>query len=122
MPQCQYQPPNPIHDPWPFCSILSQSETASFTHAHIDWKETPTAHVSKADVPGLRKDEVKVEVEDDKILQVIGERKHDVEEKTETWHQVEHSRHESSTSRCPRRRPRRSMSGQLRSLVNQAYL
>ncbi|XP_024177207.1 17.3 kDa class I heat shock protein [Rosa chinensis] len=78
-------------DPWPFRSVSSQSETASFAHAHIDWKETPTAYVFKADVPGLRKDEVKVEVEDGKILQISGERKRDVEEKTDTWHRVERS-------------------------------
>ncbi|PRQ51146.1 putative small heat shock protein HSP20 [Rosa chinensis] len=91
MPLTQYQPPNPVHDPWPFCSIPSQSKTATFTHEHIDWKETLTAHMSKADLLALQKDEVKVEVEDGKILQVIGEWKLDVEEKTETWHRVERS-------------------------------
>ncbi|KAM5556575.1 17.3 kDa class I heat shock protein [Rosa sericea] len=81
-------------DPWPFRSVAnpaSQSETASFAHAHIDWKETPTVHVFTADVPGLRKEEVKVEVEDGKILQISGERKRDAEEKTDTWHRVERS-------------------------------
>ncbi|KAA8539649.1 hypothetical protein F0562_026341 [Nyssa sinensis] len=67
------------------------SETASFAHANIDWKETPTAHVFKADVPGLKKEEVKVEVEDDRILQISGERNRDQEEKGDTWHRVERS-------------------------------
>ncbi|XP_050155619.1 18.0 kDa class I heat shock protein-like [Malus sylvestris] len=52
-----------VHHPFRSLSDLSsRSETESFAHAHIDWKETPTAHVFKADVPGLRKEEVKVEV------------------------------------------------------------
>ncbi|KAL6980626.1 hypothetical protein U1Q18_052675 [Sarracenia purpurea var. burkii] len=67
------------------------SEAASFAHANIDWKETPTAHVFKADVPGLKKEEVKVEVEDDRILQISGERSREQEEKGDTWHRVERS-------------------------------
>lgn len=51
------------------------SDTSSFAHANIDWKETLNAHVIKADVPGLKKEEVKVEVEDDRILQISGERR-----------------------------------------------
>uniref|UniRef100_A0A5B7B8P5 Putative 17.class I heat shock protein-like n=1 Tax=Davidia involucrata TaxID=16924 RepID=A0A5B7B8P5_DAVIN len=67
------------------------SETASFAHANIDWKETPAAHVFKADLPGLKKEEVKVEVEDDRILQISGERSLEQEEKGDTWHRVERS-------------------------------
>ncbi|MCA0781517.1 Hsp26/alpha crystallin family protein, partial [Vibrio vulnificus] len=53
--------------------------------------ETPEAHVFKADLPGLKKEEVKVEVEDDRVLQIRGERNADKEEKTDTWHRVERS-------------------------------
>lgn len=69
----------------------TSSETASFSHASIDWKETPNAHIFKADMPGLRKEEVKVEVEDDRILQISGERKKEAEDKGDTWHRVERS-------------------------------
>jgi HSP20 family protein len=34
----------------------------------IDWNESPKAHIFKADLPGLKKEEVKVEVEEGKIL------------------------------------------------------
>ena len=69
----------------------TNSETAAFAGARIDWKETPEAHVFKADVPGLKKEEVKVEVEDGNILQISGERNKEQEEKTDTWHRVERS-------------------------------
>ncbi|XP_062210707.1 18.1 kDa class I heat shock protein [Phragmites australis] len=69
----------------------TSSETAAFASARIDWKETPEAHVFKADVPGLKKEEVKVEVEDGNILQISGERNKEQEEKTDTWHRVERS-------------------------------
>nr|CAE48491.1 small heat shock protein 10.4 [Quercus suber] len=52
------------------------SETSSFAAAKLDWKETPNAHVF-ADVPGQKKEEVKVEIEDRRVLQISGERSQD---------------------------------------------
>lgn len=43
----------------------------------------------KADLPGLKKEEVKVEVEDKNILQISGERSKEKEEKDDKWHRVE---------------------------------
>ncbi|XP_071734484.1 18.5 kDa class I heat shock protein-like [Rutidosis leptorrhynchoides] len=70
---------------------VRSSEASSFANANIDWKETADAHVFKADVPGLKKEEVKVEVEDDRVLQISGERNKESKEKGDTWHRVERS-------------------------------
>jgi HSP20 family protein len=82
-----------IWDPFqgfPFRSELA-AETAAFANTRIDWKETPEAHVFKADLPGLKKEEVKVEIEEGRVLQISGERRKEEEEKKETWHRVERS-------------------------------
>jgi HSP20 family protein len=70
-----------------FPRTASDSATAAFAGARIDWKETPEAHVFKADVPGLKK----VEVEDGNVLQISGERNKEQEEKNDKWHRVERS-------------------------------
>ncbi|KAM7498885.1 hypothetical protein LguiA_023299 [Lonicera macranthoides] len=66
-------------------------DTSAIANTRIDWKETPEAHVFKADLPGLKKEEVKVEVEEGRILQISGERSREQEEKNDKWHRVERS-------------------------------
>ncbi|KAL9226671.1 hypothetical protein vseg_002457 [Gypsophila vaccaria] len=69
----------------------SPRDTSAFVNTRIDWRETPEAHVFKADLPGVKKEEVKVEVEEGSVLQIRGERSRENEEKTDTWHRVERS-------------------------------
>ncbi|XP_071687550.1 17.5 kDa class I heat shock protein-like [Rutidosis leptorrhynchoides] len=57
----------------------------------VDWKETPEAYVFKADLPGLKKEDVKVEMEDDRVLQISGERSRENDDKNDKWHRVERS-------------------------------
>ncbi|KAL0378285.1 UNVERIFIED_CONTAM: class I heat shock protein [Sesamum radiatum] len=78
---------DPFRD-WP---VSSSDETSQLAATRVDWKETPEAHVFKADIPGLKKEEVKVEVEDGNVLQISGERTREKEEKNDTWHRVERS-------------------------------
>ncbi|KAJ8639066.1 hypothetical protein MRB53_015760 [Persea americana] len=67
------------------------NETSAFANARIDWKETPEAHLFKADLPGLKKEEVKVELEEGRVLQISGERSREKEETSDKWHRVERS-------------------------------
>ncbi|KAK9727252.1 hypothetical protein RND81_05G268700 [Saponaria officinalis] len=87
-------------DTWdPFEGVLSSAltnvpsarETTQFATTRVDWKETPEAHVFKVDLPGLKKEEVKVEVEEGRILQISGERSKEQEEKNDKWHRIERS-------------------------------
>ncbi|KAL5054490.1 hypothetical protein RYX36_035172 [Vicia faba] len=64
---------------------------SAFVSTRVDWKETPEAHVFKADLPGMEKEEVKVEIEDDSVLQISGERNIEKEDKNDEWHRVERS-------------------------------
>nr|GMC63909.1 17.3 kDa class I heat shock protein-like [Ipomoea batatas] len=56
----------PIGNFRPLSEQFRSTETSSFAQASIDWKETPNAHIS-------------------------GERKREMEEKSDTWHRVERS-------------------------------
>jgi HSP20 family protein len=72
-------------------SLAPFNETSSFADVHVDWKETPEAHVFKADLPGVKKEEVKVEVEESNVLKISGERSREKEDENERWHRVERS-------------------------------
>ncbi|GER26194.1 17.3 kDa class I heat shock protein [Striga asiatica] len=80
-----------LWDPFEGFPLSTAGDTSAVANARIDWKETPEAHVFKVDVPGLKKEEVKVEVEDGSILQISGERSKEQEEKNDKWHRVERS-------------------------------
>nr|GEV17217.1 17.3 kDa class I heat shock protein-like [Tanacetum cinerariifolium] len=59
-----------VWDPLKDFPILSPSglsnKASALVNAHVHWKETQEAHVFKVDLLGIKKEEVKVEVEDDK--------------------------------------------------------
>ncbi|KAI6698364.1 hypothetical protein NL676_018483 [Syzygium grande] len=73
-------------------NFTSNDELSTFANLRVDWKETPEAHVFKADLPGLKKEEVKVEMEEGRVLTISGERSVEKEDKGEKWHRVERGR------------------------------
>jgi HSP20 family protein len=61
------------------------------TNTRVDWVETPEAHVFKADIPGMNKEEVKVEVVDGRTLSISGERSQEETKERDNWRCVERS-------------------------------
>ncbi|KAL6848223.1 hypothetical protein ACP4OV_022351 [Aristida adscensionis] len=66
-------------------------DTVSISDSRIEVPQTPEAHVFMADLPGVKEEEVKVEVEDGNVLVISGERSKEKEDKNDTWHRVERS-------------------------------
>ncbi|KAH7331938.1 hypothetical protein KP509_20G059000 [Ceratopteris richardii] len=64
-------------------------DVAAVANTQVDWKETPEAHIFKGNLPGLSKDEVKVQVEEGRVLQISGERRKEETTQGEKWHRVE---------------------------------
>ncbi|MCO5609026.1 hypothetical protein L7F22_063247 [Adiantum nelumboides] len=89
-----------IFDPFNFDSLLFGGrsgsdrsgsyarDVAAVANTQVDWKETPEAHVFKANLPGLAKEDVKVQVEG-RVLQISGERKKEETRAEDKWHRVE---------------------------------
>ncbi|CAL9775150.1 unnamed protein product [Musa acuminata subsp. burmannicoides] len=78
-------------EPWdpfdglPFRSSSSGPRSFSFVGARVDWKETPEVHVFRANLWGLKQEEVRVEVEDGRILRISAERSRRADN---AWHRV----------------------------------
>lgn len=74
---------------WP--GVISSYEGASqgWTPA-VDIRETDNAFIAEAELPGLKKDDINVSIEDN-LLTISGERRLERDEKKDNYHRIERS-------------------------------
>ncbi|KAH9304662.1 hypothetical protein KI387_009066 [Taxus chinensis] len=90
-----FDPFVPISRAWDLLDVNGPNsfsrDAMAVANTRVDWKETPQAHVFTADLPGLKKEELKIDLVDKNTLRISGERQKEKEEKNDQWHRVERS-------------------------------
>ncbi|KAG6546651.1 hypothetical protein Mapa_011840 [Marchantia paleacea] len=66
-------------------------DVSAVANTRVDWLETPEAHVFKADLPGMKKEEIKVQVVDDGVLSISGERNKEKVDEKDNYRRTERS-------------------------------
>jgi HSP20 family protein len=74
--------------PWPMGRATASTATMSDWHPRVDIAETDTCYRIQADIPGVRKEDLKVSV-DNGVLTVQGERQQEKKEDNARMHRVE---------------------------------
>ncbi|MCO5590897.1 hypothetical protein L7F22_044872 [Adiantum nelumboides] len=69
--------------------FMFAKDVQALMNTRVDWKESEDAHSITADLPGLSKEDVKVELEDRNILKISGERRKEEVKEGDIWHRVE---------------------------------
>lgn len=69
--------------------LVDHKSVANSILARADWKETPKAHIISLDIPGIRREDIRIEVEEGCVLRVSGEGRSEEETEGEKWHRAE---------------------------------
>jgi HSP20 family protein len=72
-----------------FGELSTHSELKNWSPS-CDVKETDNSYIIHAELPGVQKEDIKLELQDG-ILTISGEKKHEKKEENEKWHRVERS-------------------------------
>lgn len=71
-----------------FNDSVGKAESTNFFRPAVDVKETENSFLLSFSLPGIEKEEVKIELKDNRLT-VSGERKKETEEKNTRYHRVE---------------------------------
>ncbi|KAG6546652.1 hypothetical protein Mapa_011841 [Marchantia paleacea] len=66
-------------------------DVSAVANTRVDWLETPEAHIFKADLPGMKKEEIKIQVADDGVLSISGERNKEKVDEKDNYRRTERS-------------------------------
>ncbi|KAM3208976.1 hypothetical protein ACQJBY_063574 [Aegilops geniculata] len=69
----------------------SRDDATAMARTNVDWHENDKEHIFSAEIPGVKKEDVKVEVEDGNVLKISGEKTREEEHKGDAWNRVERS-------------------------------
>ncbi|ONK66217.1 uncharacterized protein A4U43_C06F5440 [Asparagus officinalis] len=82
----------------PFKRLFFTQWAGPTSSAPMDWMETPSSHIIRINVPGLSKDEIKIQLEEGNVLHIKGEVKEEEKrkekEKEMVWHVMERGKEE----------------------------